>query len=44
MSWVQLGLLTDSKLSLQQTRYCVKWRSVEGRLVLKITDDTTVGR
>jgi len=27
-----------------QTRYCVKWRSSEGKLVLKITDDTTVRR
>lgn len=25
-----------------QTRYCVKWRGSERRLVLKITDDTTV--
>ncbi|KAG6377758.1 hypothetical protein JVT61DRAFT_14531 [Boletus reticuloceps] len=25
-----------------QTRYCVKWKSSEGKLVLKITDDTTV--
>jgi signal recognition particle subunit SRP9 len=25
-----------------QARYCVKWRSSEGKLVLKITDDTTV--
>lgn len=25
-----------------QTRYCVKWRGSEGKLVLKITDDTTV--
>ncbi|KAJ7157981.1 signal recognition particle, SRP9/SRP14 subunit [Mycena crocata] len=24
-----------------KTRYCVKWRAVEGKLVLKITDDTT---
>ncbi|KAG8934606.1 hypothetical protein FRC01_001707 [Tulasnella sp. 417] len=24
-----------------KTRYCVKWRSVEGSLVLKLTDDTT---
>ncbi|KIO19653.1 hypothetical protein M407DRAFT_246097 [Tulasnella calospora MUT 4182] len=24
-----------------RTRYCVKWRSVEGTLVLKLTDDTT---
>ncbi|CAL1697723.1 unnamed protein product [Somion occarium] len=23
------------------TRYCVKWRSSEGKLVLKITDNTT---
>ncbi|KAF8179029.1 signal recognition particle, SRP9/SRP14 subunit [Mycena galopus ATCC 62051] len=23
------------------TRYCVKWKSSEGKLVLKITDDTT---
>jgi signal recognition particle subunit SRP9 len=23
------------------TRYCVKWRSSEGKLVLKVTDDTT---
>ncbi|KAJ3535968.1 hypothetical protein NM688_g6899 [Phlebia brevispora] len=23
------------------TRYCVKWRASEGKLVLKITDDTT---
>ena len=27
-----------------QTRYCVKWRSVEGKLVLKVTDDSTVRR
>lgn len=27
-----------------QARYCVKWRSSEGKLVLKITDDTTVCR
>lgn len=26
----------------RQTRYCVKWRGSEGKLVLKITDDTTV--
>ena len=25
-----------------QTRYCVKWKSSEARLVLKITDNTTV--
>ena len=25
-----------------QTRYCVKWRSSQGKLVLKITDNTTV--
>lgn len=25
-----------------QTRYCVKWRAAEGKLVLKITDDTRV--
>jgi len=25
-----------------QTRYCVKWKSSEGKLVLKITDNTTV--
>ena len=25
-----------------QTRYCVKWRASEGKLVLKITNDTTV--
>ncbi|KAF8127701.1 signal recognition particle, SRP9/SRP14 subunit [Boletus edulis] len=24
-----------------KTRYCVKWKSSEGKLVLKITDDTT---
>ncbi|OJA20266.1 hypothetical protein AZE42_04303 [Rhizopogon vesiculosus] len=24
-----------------KARYCVKWRSSEGKLVLKITDDTT---
>ena len=24
-----------------KTRYCVKWRSSEGKLVLKVTDDTT---
>lgn len=27
--------------SPNKTRYCVKWRSSEGKLVLKITDDTT---
>ncbi|KAI0061254.1 signal recognition particle, SRP9/SRP14 subunit [Artomyces pyxidatus] len=27
--------------SPQKTRYCVKWKSSEGKLVLKITDDTT---
>ncbi|KIP05708.1 hypothetical protein PHLGIDRAFT_107899 [Phlebiopsis gigantea 11061_1 CR5-6] len=27
--------------SPNKTRYCVKWRGAEGRLVLKITDDTT---
>lgn len=25
-----------------QTRYCVKWKSAEAKLVLKITDNTTV--
>ena len=25
-----------------QTRYCIKWKSSEGKLVLKITDNTTV--
>ena len=25
-----------------QTRYCVKWKSSEAKLVLKITDNTTV--
>ena len=25
-----------------QTRYCVKWKSSEGKLILKVTDDTTV--
>lgn len=28
--------------SILQTRYCVKWRSSQGKLVLKITDNTTV--
>ena len=27
---------------LRKTRYSVKWRSSEGKLVLKITDDVTV--
>ncbi|KAG1809262.1 signal recognition particle SRP9 SRP14 subunit [Suillus variegatus] len=27
--------------SPNKARYCVKWRSSEGKLVLKITDDTT---
>ncbi|KAF8963289.1 signal recognition particle, SRP9/SRP14 subunit, partial [Flammula alnicola] len=27
--------------SPNNTRYCVKWKSSEGKLVLKITDDTT---
>ncbi|GJE95621.1 signal recognition particle, SRP9/SRP14 subunit [Phanerochaete sordida] len=27
--------------SPNKTRYCVKWRACEGKLVLKITDDTT---
>lgn len=27
--------------SPSKTRYCVKWRPTQGRLVLKITDDTT---
>ncbi|KAH7882743.1 signal recognition particle, SRP9/SRP14 subunit [Phlebopus sp. FC_14] len=27
--------------SPNKTRYCVKWKSSEGKLVLKITDDTT---
>ncbi|KAF7789091.1 hypothetical protein EIP86_000024 [Pleurotus ostreatoroseus] len=27
--------------SPNKTRYCVKWRASEGKLVLKITDDTT---
>ncbi|KAG8991642.1 hypothetical protein FRB94_000914 [Tulasnella sp. JGI-2019a] len=27
--------------SPNKARYCVKWRTVEGVLVLKITDDTT---
>jgi signal recognition particle subunit SRP9 len=27
--------------SPHNARYCVKWRSSEGKLVLKITDDTT---
>ncbi|KAI0050232.1 signal recognition particle, SRP9/SRP14 subunit [Auriscalpium vulgare] len=27
--------------SPDKTRYCVKWKSSEGKLVLKITDDTT---
>ncbi|KAI0075166.1 signal recognition particle, SRP9/SRP14 subunit [Panus rudis PR-1116 ss-1] len=27
--------------SPNKTRYCVKWRGSEGKLVLKITDDTT---
>ena len=27
-----------------QTRYCVKWRAADGKLVLKITDNTTVSR
>ncbi|KAG1767347.1 signal recognition particle SRP9 SRP14 subunit [Suillus placidus] len=27
--------------SPDKARYCVKWRSSEGKLVLKITDDTT---
>jgi len=27
--------------SPNKARYCVKWRAVEGVLVLKITDDTT---
>lgn len=25
-----------------KTRYCIKWKSSEGKLVLKITDNTTV--
>ena len=25
-----------------QARYCVKWKASEGKLVLKLTDDTTV--
>ncbi len=29
-------------LPVVQTRYCVKWKASEGKLVLKITDDTTV--
>jgi len=27
--------------SPEQARYCVKWKASEGKLVLKITDDTT---
>ncbi|EIN05713.1 signal recognition particle SRP9/SRP14 subunit [Punctularia strigosozonata HHB-11173 SS5] len=27
--------------SPEKARYCVKWRALEGRLVLKITDDTS---
>ncbi|KAF9221783.1 signal recognition particle, SRP9/SRP14 subunit [Gyrodon lividus] len=27
--------------SPNKTRYCIKWKSSEGKLVLKITDDTT---
>ncbi|KAM6493064.1 Signal recognition particle, SRP9/SRP14 subunit [Amanita muscaria] len=27
--------------SPNQARYCVKWKSLEGKLVLKITDNTT---
>lgn len=34
-------LLSDQS-SILQTRYCVKWRSSQGKLVLKITDNTTV--
>ena len=29
-------------ISSYQTRYCVKWRSSQGKLVLKITDNATV--
>ncbi|KDQ54678.1 hypothetical protein JAAARDRAFT_104259, partial [Jaapia argillacea MUCL 33604] len=32
------GLYTKSP---KTTRYCVKWRAIGGKLVLKITDNTT---
>lgn len=32
----------DFFVESDQTRYCVKWKSSEGKLVLKITDNTTV--
>ena len=37
-----IDFLTWFQSSIFQTRYCVKFRSSEGKLVLKITDNTTV--
>ena len=37
-----IDFLTWFQSSILQTRYCVKFRSSEGKLVLKITDNTTV--
>ncbi|KAI6117170.1 signal recognition particle SRP9 SRP14 subunit [Pisolithus croceorrhizus] len=42
-SWQEFQEAAESLYakSPNKTRYCVKWRSSEGKLVLKITDDTT---
>ncbi|KAI0684561.1 signal recognition particle, SRP9/SRP14 subunit [Cytidiella melzeri] len=42
-SWQDFQEAAESlyERSPKNTRYCVKWRGSEGKLVLKITDDTT---
>ncbi|KAI0310808.1 signal recognition particle, SRP9/SRP14 subunit [Amylostereum chailletii] len=42
-SWQQFQDAAEAlyTTSPTKTRYCVKWKSSEGKLVLKITDDTT---
>jgi len=42
-SWQEFQEAAESlyEKSPRDTRYCVKWRATEGRLVLKITDNTT---
>jgi len=41
--WEEFALAAEELYTKQpvKTRYCVKWKSSEGVLVLKITDDTT---
>ncbi|KAF9516674.1 hypothetical protein BS47DRAFT_1270747, partial [Hydnum rufescens UP504] len=41
--WEEFAFAAEELYTKQpvKTRYCVKWKSSEGMLVLKITDDTT---